>query len=134
MVLIGVSSILIGLVAGYLLGFRSGLNMNKGQPSSLQTMSANPSNPALDLMFAEIVKELNCVCGCKMELQPCTCDEQKGSQEIRGFVRMLVQQGLSRPEIIKRLREKYNEGILIKKNLTIMNRTFNNTQIKEVLT
>ena len=115
MVLIGVSSILIGLVAGYLLGFRSGLNMNKGQPSSFQTLTANPSNPALDLMFAEIVKELNCVCGCKMELQPCTCDEQKGSQEIRGFVRMLVQQGLSRPEIIKRLREKYNEGILIKK-------------------
>ena len=112
MVLIGVSSILIGLVAGYLLGFRSGLNMNKGQPSSLQTMSANPSNPALDLMFAEIVKELNCVCGCKMELLPCTCDEQKGSQEIRGFVRMLVQQGLSRPEIIERLGEKYNEVLI----------------------
>ena len=115
MVMIGVSSILIGLVAGYLMGFKSGLNMNKWQPSSLQTRSANPSSPALDLMFAEIIKELNCVCGCKMELPPCTCNEQKGSQEIRGFVQMLVQQGFSRPEIIKRLIEKYTEAILIKK-------------------
>lgn len=115
MVMIGVSSILVGLVAGYLMGFRSGLNMNKGQPSSLQTLSANPSSPALDLVFTEIVKELNCVCGCKMELQPCTCDEPKGSQEIRRFVLMLVQQGLSRPEIIKSLEEKYDKGILIKK-------------------
>lgn len=115
MVLIGVSSVLIGLVAGYLMGFKSGLNTNKGQPASLQALSANPSNPALDLMFAEIVKELNCICGCKMELQPCTCDEPKGSQEIRRFVLMLVQQGLPKPDIIRRLEEKYDKGILIKK-------------------
>ena len=118
MVLIGVTSVLIGLVSGYLMGFRSGLNMNKGQMadfSPLQTLSASPSSPALDLIFAGIVDELNCVCGCKMELRPCTCDEQKGSKEIRGFVQQLVQQGLPRPEIIKRLSEKYTEAILIKK-------------------
>lgn len=115
MAMIGVSSVLIGLVAGYLMGFKSGLNMNKGQPSSAQALSANPSNPAQDLMFAKIVKELNCICGCKMELQPCTCDEPKGSQEIRRFVLMLVQQGLPKPDIVKRLEEKYDKSILIKK-------------------
>jgi hypothetical protein len=49
--------------------------------------------PSGDLKSAEIIKELNCVCGCKMELQPCTCDEQT---------------------ITQRLVDKYGEGILIK--------------------
>lgn len=118
MVLIGVSSILIGLVLGYLMGFKSGLNLNKedvAELSSPQTLPANLTNAGLDLKSAKIIKELNCVCGCNMELLPCTCNEQRGSQEIRGFVQMLVQQGLSGPEIIKRLTEKYREAILIKK-------------------
>jgi len=118
MVLIGVSSIFIGLVLGYLMGVNYGLNLNHGhvaEVSSPQTLPANLSNAGLDLKSAEIIKELNCVCGCNMELQPCTCNEPRGSQEIRRFVLMLVQQGLSRPDIIKRLTEKYSEAILIKK-------------------
>lgn len=118
MVLIAVSSILVGLVSGYLMGFRSGQDLYKGHVAELsgpQTLPANPSSPAVGLKSADIIKELNCVCGCKMELQPCTCNERRGSQEIRGFVQTLVQQGLSKPEIIKRLREKYTEAILIKK-------------------
>jgi len=118
MILIGVSSILIGLVSGYLMGFKSGLNMNKGhvaELSSPQTMLANPSSQALDLKFAEIVKELNCVCGCKMELAPCTCNERRGAQEIKSFAQVLVQEGVSRPEIINLLIEKYTEAILIKR-------------------
>ncbi len=117
-VLIGLTSVLMGLVLGYLMGFKSGLNVNEERVADFpapQTLTASPSNPALDLMFAEIVDELNCVCGCKMELRPCTCDEQKGSKEIRGFVQQLVRQGLPRPEIIKRLSEKYTEAILIKR-------------------
>ncbi len=63
----------------------------------------------------EIVKELNCICGCKMELLPCTCDELKGSKEIKAFVQALVGEGLSRSEALGRLVEKYGQDILIKK-------------------
>lgn len=117
-VLIGAGSVLIGFVLGHLTGFKYGLNLNKGhvaQLSSPQPLPANPSNPGLDLKSAEIIKELNCVCGCKMELWPCTCDERRGAQEIRSLVQVLVQEGVSRPEIIKRLIEKYTEAILIKR-------------------
>jgi len=117
-VLIGVGSVLFGFVLGHLTGFKNGLNLNKGHVAELsgpQPLPANPSNPGLDLKSAEIIKELNCVCGCKMELWPCTCDERRGAQEIRSFVQALVQEGVSRPEIIKRLIEKYSEAILIKK-------------------
>ncbi len=115
---IGLSCILFGLVFGYLNGFRYGLNLNKGRASEVPSSESpleNPSNPSLDLRLAEIVKELNCVCGCKMELSPCTCDERSGSKEIRKYVRTLVELGLSRSEMVKRLTEKYGEGILIKR-------------------
>ncbi len=117
-VLTGAIMILIGLALGYLAGFKYGVNLNRESVagvSSPQPLSANPSNPALDLMTAEIIKELNCVCGCKMELSPCTCDEKRGAQEIRSFFRTLVQQQVTRPEMIKRLTEKYGAAILIKK-------------------
>lgn len=117
-VLIGGVSILIGFVLGYLSGFKDGRNQIKArvaEVTSPQPLPASASNPAVDLESAAIIKELNCVCGCKMELSPCTCDEQRGSQEIRGFVHVLVQEGVSKPEIIKRLIEKYTEAILIKK-------------------
>jgi len=117
-VLIGVSSILIGFVLGYLSGFKYGRNQNKAhiaEVSSPQPLPINPSNPGLDLESAQIIKELNCVCGCKMELAPCTCDERSGAQEIKRFVQVLVQEGVSRPEIINRVTEKYTKAILIKK-------------------
>lgn len=116
-VLVGACAILIGFVLGDLTGFKYGKGQNKAyvaEVSSPLSLPVNPSSPAFDLSSIEIMKELNCVCGCDMELQPCTCDKQRGSQEIRRFVQTLVQQGLPRPEIIKRLTEKYGEAILIK--------------------
>lgn len=116
--LVSLGTVLFGFVLGHLAGFKNGLNLNKGhvaELSSPQPPPVNPSNPGIDLKAAEIIKELNCVCGCKMELRPCTCDEQRGSQEIKRFVLVLVQEGISKPEIIKRLIEKYTEAILIKK-------------------
>lgn len=117
-VLIGAVSILIGFVLGYLSGLKDGRNEKKvrvAEVSSSQSLPADLSNPGLDLKSAEIIKELNCVCGCKMELSPCTCDEQRGSQEIRRFVQTMVQQGASEPDIIKSLIGKYGENILIKR-------------------
>jgi len=116
-VLIGAISILIGLVLAYQKGFKYGVNLNRGQVASTSSplpLATNPSNPTRDLKSGEIIKELNCVCGCKMELAPCTCNERRGAQEIRRFVQVLVQEGVSRPEIINRLIEKYTEAILIK--------------------
>ncbi len=74
------------------------------------------SRLALGLNAIEIVKELNCVCGCKMELLPCTCDELKGSREIKKFVKALIDEGLSKRDAIGRLVEKYGQDILIKKS------------------
>jgi cytochrome c-type biogenesis protein CcmH/NrfF len=118
LVLTGAISILIGFVPGYLTGLKYGLNSNRAHAagvSSYQPLPANASNPTLAVNVEEIIKELNCVCGCKMELAPCTCDERRGAQEIRRSVQTLVQQGVSRPEIIKGLMEKYGEAILIKR-------------------
>lgn len=117
-VLTGAVMILIGLVLGYLKGFKYGVNLNRGPAArapSAPSLPAYPSNPALDLMTAEIIKELNCVCGCKMELSPCTCDEKGGAKEIRTFVQTLVQRQVTRAEMIKHLTEKYGEAVLIKK-------------------
>jgi hypothetical protein len=116
-VLVGACAILIGFVLGDLTGFKYGKNQNKAyvpEVSSPPSLPANSISPVFDLSSIEIMKELNCVCGCNMELQPCTCDKPRGSQEIRAFVQTLVQQGLSRPEITTRLTEKYGEAILIK--------------------
>ena len=117
-VLIGAILILIGLLLAYQKGFKYGVNLYREQvasASSPQPLPANPSDPSLDLRSVEIIKELNCVCGCKMELAPCTCNERRGAQEIRRFVQTMVQQGVSGPVIIKGLIEKYGEAILIKK-------------------
>jgi hypothetical protein len=118
LLLTGAISILIGFVPGYLTGLKYGLNTSREHTAHLassQPAPANPANTGLDLQSAEIIKELNCVCGCKMELKPCTCDEKRGSQEIKTFVQALVLQQVARPEIISRLKEKYGDAVLIKK-------------------
>ena len=116
-VLVSACTILIGFVLGDLMGSKNGKDRDKAyaaEVSSPLSLPAYLSSPALDLSSIEIIKELNCVCGCNLELQACTCDKQRGAQEIRGFVQTLVQQGLSRAEITTRLTEKYGEAILIK--------------------
>lgn len=80
-VLVGACAILIGFVLGDLTGFKYGKGQNKAyvaEVSSPLSLPVNPSSPAFDLSSIEIMKELNCVCGCDMELQPCTCDKQRG--------------------------------------------------------
>lgn len=64
----------------------------------------------------EVVKELNCMCGCKMELLPCNCDGPGGSKEIKGFVQTLVEEGLSKSEVMERVIGKYSPAVLIKNN------------------
>ncbi len=111
-----VASILIGFLVGYIVGFRYGMRLDRQDslPAMPQQFQSQPSRIELSSRAIEIVKELNCICSCKMELLPCTCDELKGSKEIKAFVQTLVGEGLSRSEALGRLIEKYGQDILIK--------------------
>ncbi len=113
-----VASLMIGFLIGYIVGFRYGMRLNRQDslPAMPQQFQSQPSRIELSSRAIEIVKELNCVCSCKMELLPCTCDELKGSKEIKAFVQTLVGEGLSRSEALGRLIEKYGQDILIKKS------------------
>ena len=113
-----VASLLIGFLVGYIAGFRygTGLDRQDSLPAMPQQFQSQPSRIELSSRAIEIIKELNCVCSCKMELLPCTCDELKGSIEIKAFVQTLVGEGLSRSEALGRLIEKYGQDILIKKS------------------
>ncbi len=110
-----VASLLIGFLVGYIAGFRYGMRLNRQDslPAMPQQFQSQPSRIDLSSRVIEIVKELNCICSCKMELLPCTCDELKGSKEIKAFVQTLVGEGLSRSEALGRLVEKYGQGVLI---------------------
>lgn len=113
-----VASLLIGLLVGYIAGFRYGMRSNRQDPlpAMPQQFQSQPSRIELGSGAIEIVKELNCICSCKMELLPCTCDELKGSKEIKAFVQTLVGEGLSRSEALGRLVEKYGQSVLIAKS------------------
>ena len=109
-----VASLLIGLLVGYIAGFRYGMRLNRQDslPAMPQQFQSQPSRIDLSSRVIEIVKELNCICSCKMELLPCTCDDLKGSKEIKAFVQTLVDEGLSRSEALGRLVEKYGQSVL----------------------
>ena len=113
-----VASLLIGLLVGYIVGFRYGMRLNRQDslPAMPQQLQSQPSRIELSSGAIEVAKELNCICGCMMELLPCTCDELKGSKEIKQFVQTLVGEGLSRSEALGRLVEKYGQSILITKS------------------
>jgi|GEM_PF-3404696 len=113
-----VASLLIGFLVGYIAGFRYGMRLDRQDslPAMPQQFQSQPSRIELSSRAIEIVKELNCICSCKMELLPCTCDELKGSKEIKAFVQTLVGEGLSRSEALGRLVEKYGQSVLIDKS------------------
>lgn len=113
---IGVS-LLIGFLIGYIAGFRYGTGLNRQDLSRIPPPSLQMELPRLDLsaQAEEIIRELNCVCGCKMELSPCICEDARGSKEIKRFVQELINQGLSKSKVIEQVVEKYSKDILIKK-------------------
>ena len=108
------ASLLIGFLVGYIAGFRYGMRLDRQDslPAMPQQFQSQPSRIDLSSRVIEIVKELNCICSCKMELLPCTCDDLKGSKEIKAFVQTLVGEGLSRSEALGRLVEKYGQSVL----------------------
>lgn len=114
---IGVS-LLIGFLIGYIAGFRYRTGLNRQDLSRVPPPSLQMEPPTLHLsaQAQEIIRELNCVCGCKMELSPCTCEDARGSKEIKQFVQELINQGLSKSKVIEQVVEKYSKDILIKKS------------------
>ena len=109
-------SLLIIFGGGYLVGFKDRTRSER-LPSSVGMSPGTfgqPAPPILDSKAMEIVQELNCICGCKMELATCTCEDAKGSKEIKLFVQDLVNQEFPRTETLKRLEEKYGKSVMIK--------------------
>lgn len=108
----------MGLLLGYLVGFRYGLKFNRESFTSpaAQPMQTQASGVELSPAALEIAGDLNCVCGCNMELLPCTCADARGSKEIKMFVQMHVNEGKSKPDVLEALEEKYGKGILKKKS------------------
>lgn len=115
-VLIIAVSFLIGLIGGYLTGFKYGQESSRisVSPAMPQELQRPLSRVNLSSMALEVIKELNCICDCKMELLPCTCDEPRGSKEIKQFVQALIEEGLPKSEVIARTVKKYGQAVLIK--------------------
>jgi len=113
-----VASLLIGFLVGYIAGFRYGMRLDRQDslPAMPQQLQSQPSGIELSSGAIEIAKELNCICGCKMELLPCTCEESRGSKEIKHFVQTLVSEGLSKSAVVGRIVERYGQSILINKS------------------
>lgn len=114
---IGVS-LFIGFLIGYIAGFRYGTGLNRQDLSRIPppSLQMEPLTLHLSAQAEEIIRELNCVCGCKMELSPCVCEDVRGSKEIKQFVQELINRGLSKSKVIEQAVEKYSKDILIKKS------------------
>jgi hypothetical protein len=127
--LVAAASLLIGFVGGYLTGLKDPTPSSRRLPYSTLppvTSSMSPANAAMstgsltqpagltiDAKSAEIAKRLNCVCGCKMEFLTCTCEDARGSKEIKLFVQDRVRQELPESKIVDQLIDKYGGGVLI---------------------
>jgi cytochrome c-type biogenesis protein CcmH/NrfF len=128
--LVAAASLLIGFCAGYLAGLKDPTPSSRRLPNpalSPVNSSMSPANAAmsagsqaqsasltLDAKSVEIAKQLFCVCGCKMELLTCTCEDARGSKEIKLFVQDRVRQDVPESKILEQLVDKYGQGILIK--------------------
>jgi cytochrome c-type biogenesis protein CcmH/NrfF len=112
------ASLLIGFCGGYLIGVKDQTPSSRRIPMAgmSQGSLSQPASLTLDSKSAEIAKRLNCVCGCKMELMTCTCEDARGSKEIKLFVQDRVRQDLPESKIVNQLIDKYGEGILIKRS------------------
>ena len=116
--LVAAASLLIGFCGGYLTGVKDQTPASRRVPlAGVSTGSlSQPASLILDSKSAEIAKRLNCVCGCKMELMACTCEDARGSKEIKLFVQDRVRQDLPESKIVNQLIDKYGEGIFIKRS------------------
>ena len=54
----------------------------------------------------------NCPCGnCDLNLAKCTCDNPKGSVEIKSYINSLLRKNTSREEVIKQVEKRYGSKI-----------------------
>ncbi len=116
--LVAAACLIVGFCVGYVAGLndpgrsgRSGLSAS-GPPALPAAASSSPAL-ALDAASVGIIDKLNCVCGCKMKLATCTCEDARGSKEIKTAVQDLVNQKLPEADILKKLEEKYGKQVKI---------------------
>lgn len=110
-------SLLIGFCGGYITGFKdkTGSSRRASSAGMSQGSLSQPASLTVDSKSTEIAKRLNCVCGCKMELMTCTCEDVRGSKEIKLFVQDRVRQDFPESKIVNQLIDKYGKGVLIKR-------------------
>ena len=111
-------SLLSGFLIGYLAGFRYGIKLTREtlvNPNS-PTFSTQLPQSSLSPVARAIIEELNCVCGCQMELLPCACQEPRGATEIRLYVQELVNRGLPKSEVLEQVIERYGSNVLKERN------------------
>jgi hypothetical protein len=59
-----------------------------------------------------IAANFNCPCGsCGDRLDVCTCDEVKGSVEVKTYIKSLLEQGLTKFEVVEKVEENYGNRI-----------------------
>ena len=84
-----------------------------GQPQVQPTMGIQRKAPqpnATQLAAMEaILAELNCICGCSMNLSKCGCKE---AGESKGYIRELVEAGDTKSIILDKIVERYGLAIL----------------------
>lgn len=100
----------IGAIAGLVGGMIISTREPVVTPTSSTTgSSGNITVPvATSALGGEIIARFDCACNtCKLTLAECTCDEPRGSKEMKGYIEYLVKEGKSRDEIIKLVQGKY---------------------------
>lgn len=111
-------SLLIGFLIGYLVGFKYGLKLTRSTffSSNSPTFSTQSLQGNLNPEVRDVIEKLNCICGCKRELLACSCQEPRGSTEIKLYAQELINGGLSKSEAIKQIVERYGSDVLKERN------------------
>jgi|Deesub1362B_J571_1020462.scaffolds.fasta_scaffold00300_34 cytochrome c-type biogenesis protein CcmH/NrfF len=102
--------LIMALIIGYFLGKGYRITAPTKNSSKIKTPELILTSKAID-----IIKELNCVCGsCTEKLMNCTCKIYRGADEMKQFIQLRVNEGLSKSQILEKIVEKYGKGALIK--------------------
>lgn len=99
----------IGAIAGLVGGMIISTREPVVTPTSSTGSSGNITTPvATSALAGEVIARFDCACNtCKLTLAECTCDEPRGSKEMKGYIEYLVKEGKSKDEITKLVQGKY---------------------------
>lgn len=94
-------AVVMGLIVGVIIS-NPPIDNSRRSSSSKGRFAAPDSDLAQEVMVA-----VDCACGCNLTLISCHCDSPNGSIEMKGFINRLAREGLTKGEIIRRVKEKF---------------------------